>query len=57
MNDPNWKEMADLEIMADLLDDCVDMLHDEEKWADFEAPELTEEDLDDWFQAEYSEEN
>ena len=50
--------MKDLEIMADLFDDYRQIQEEEaEMWEDFEAPELTEEDLDDWFQAEYSEEN
>ena len=50
--------MKDLEIMADLFDDYRQIQEEEaEMWEDFEAPELTEEDLEDWFQAEYSEEN
>jgi hypothetical protein len=50
--------MKDLEIMADLFDDYLQIQEEEaEMWEGFEAPELTEEDLDNWFQTEYSEEN
>jgi hypothetical protein len=51
MMDSNWKEMNDLEIMGDLIEECVDILNQEEpeEWDGFEAPELTDEDIENWY--------